>query len=253
MKSSIERPWMWLGIHPTCIRCETYTFHYFSIPNKDQSLRWSPNPRIPGSQRKPQKKARFPGISKTPLFAEDMESFVVALRGPLGFFFEEAGRFWDVLRARFLWEKSWKVQPAQQPWETPAIEKNNQWLWHIGTRRTARSTFEPSWSLRMANPGTGSRDGRCPISNFQRWRATRFPKSHGRCSSTFRATKTKSLKYIKTILHLEYLLQYYCVLEARDGYIKLFKGLLVLCREWGTGMIVHTCSYGWGHSSISCV
>ncbi|CAL1135461.1 unnamed protein product [Cladocopium goreaui] len=28
-------------------------------------------------------------ISKTPLFAEDMESFVVALRGPLGFFFEE--------------------------------------------------------------------------------------------------------------------------------------------------------------------
>jgi hypothetical protein len=51
---------MWLEIHPvasiqihsTCIRCETYTFHYFSTPpNKDQSHSTVvPNPRIPGSQ-----------------------------------------------------------------------------------------------------------------------------------------------------------------------------------------------------------
>ena len=138
-------------------------------------------------------------------------------------------------------------------WPQNLYKWRNPAHWHIGTRRTARSTFEPSWSLRMANPGKGSRDGRCSISNFQRWRTTRFPKSQGRCSSTFRATKTKSLKYIKTILHLEYLLQYYCVLEARDGYIKLFKGLLGLCREWGTGMIIHVHTYGWGHSPISCV
>lgn len=53
----------------------------------------------------------------------------------------------------------------------------------------------------------------------------------------------KHIQGDKPISHLEYLLQYCCVLEARDDYIKLFKGLLVLCREWGTGMIVHTCSY----------
>ena len=50
-----------------------------------------------------------------------------------------------------------------------------------------------------------------------------------------RATKTESLNKVHTaaLIHLEYLLQYCHVLEAKDGYIKLFKGLLVGTGELG--------------------
>ena len=140
---------MWLEIHPvasiqihsTCIRCETYTFHYFSTPpNKDQSHSTVvPNPRIPGSQD-----PRIPeeATKKGPLSRHQQDASLCGGHGVLrcglarsfGLLFR---RGWEVLGCPAGQVLMGKVQPAQQPWETPAIEKNNQWLWHIGTLRVA--------------------------------------------------------------------------------------------------------------------